>query len=123
NPLDDEAPAKIKGFSPTLVNRELISVGGSWYASDGTLAARLPEEIDSQEALKEGVALVVTVNKFERSAEARRRCIEIHGCKCVVCGFDFELVYGALGRGYIHVHHVVPLAEVRQEYVVNPATD
>ncbi len=28
---------------------------------------------------------------------------------CEVCGFDFELAYGQLGEGYIHVHRRVPL--------------
>ncbi|MGD1172161.1 HNH endonuclease [Mycobacterium seoulense] len=28
---------------------------------------------------------------------------------CELCGFDFELAYGQLGEGYIHVHHRVPL--------------
>lgn len=28
---------------------------------------------------------------------------------CEICEFDFEVVYGALGEGFIHVHHVVPL--------------
>lgn len=28
---------------------------------------------------------------------------------CEICGFDFEKVYGDLGAGYIHVHHVIPL--------------
>lgn len=30
---------------------------------------------------------------------------------CEVCGFDFEAVYGELGRGFIECHHVVPLSE------------
>jgi 5-methylcytosine-specific restriction protein A len=28
---------------------------------------------------------------------------------CETCGFDFAMVYGDLGEGYIHVHHRVPL--------------
>nr|WP_240962852.1 HNH endonuclease [Antrihabitans stalactiti] len=28
---------------------------------------------------------------------------------CETCDFDFEVVYGELGAGFIHVHHVVPL--------------
>lgn len=123
NPADDEAPAKIKGYTPELIEKSLIRVGDSWYASDGVLASRLPEELDPIETLTEGVGVTVTINQFERSAEARRQCIAHHGYACVVCGFDFERVYGALGRGYIHVHHVTPLAEVRREYIVDPKTD
>ena len=30
------------------------------------------------------------VNKYERDQDARMKCIEAHGCKCSVCGMDFE---------------------------------
>ena len=123
DPSDEEAPAKIKGFTPTLIDKELIRIGGSWYASDGKPASRLAEELDPVDALKEGAALTVTINQFERNPEARRQCIAHNGSTCIVCGFDFELAYGVLGRGYIHVHHVIPLAEVRKQYTVNPKTD
>ncbi len=38
------------------------------------------------------------------SPDGRLRC-EVPGC-----GFDFEAAYGAVGRGYMQVHHVQPLA-------------
>lgn len=123
NPSDDETPAKIKGYTPKLIDKILIRVGDAWYAADGNLIPRLSEELDPIEALTEGAGATVTINKFERNAEARRQCLAHYGCACVVCGFDFERTYGDLGRGYIHVHHVVPLAEVRKKYVVNPRTD
>ena len=31
-------------------------------------------------------------------------------CEVPRCGFDFLLVYGDIGRGYAHVHHLRPLA-------------
>jgi 5-methylcytosine-specific restriction endonuclease McrA len=31
---------------------------------------------------------------------------------CEVCSFDFERIYGRLGRGFCEVHHKIPLAEV-----------
>lgn len=34
-------------------------------------------------------------------------------CEVPGCGFDFEAVYGPLGRGFAHVHHLRPLAEAR----------
>jgi len=60
---------------------------------------------------------------YERSAVARRRCVKYYGCSCSVCGFSFESVYGELGRDYIHVHHIVPLAELDAEYEVDPIRD
>jgi 5-methylcytosine-specific restriction enzyme A len=36
---------------------------------------------------------------------------------------DFETKYGALGRGFIHVHHLKELAAIKKSYKVNPAKD
>ena len=41
----------------------------------------------------------------------------------MICGFDYEKVYGELGRGYIEVHHIKPLASQEEEVRVNPETD
>jgi 5-methylcytosine-specific restriction protein A len=32
-------------------------------------------------------------------------------------------IYGEIGNGFIHVHHVVELASVKDEYKVNPVDD
>ncbi|MCZ2290606.1 MAG: HNH endonuclease [Burkholderiales bacterium] len=32
-------------------------------------------------------------------------------CEVPGCGFDFARVYGELGAGYAHVHHLHPLAQ------------
>ena len=32
-------------------------------------------------------------------------------CEVPKCGFDFEVVYGRLGRDYAQVHHLKPLAD------------
>ncbi len=47
----------------------------------------------------------------------------VEGALCQVCGFDFAETYGDLGRNYIEVHCVKPLAERNGEHVVNPETD
>ena len=60
---------------------------------------------------------------FERNQKAREECLKYYGCKCSVCGFDFEKEYGELGRGFIEVHHIVPLSTIRDEYVVDPIRD
>lgn len=123
DPDSPGGPAKILGFTPELVDKTLIRIGQSWYASDDGVSGRIPEEVDSAETVTEGAVSEVRVNRYERSAEGRRRCLAKHGHTCSVCGFDFEAAYGPLGRGYIHVHHVVPLAEVGGEYELNPETD
>ena len=79
------------------------------------------EEIDS--LLSEGRITRVYVNRYERSSEARNKCLELNGYKCKICGFDFESVYGELGKGFIHVHHKVPLSEINDEYHVDYKND
>ena len=37
--------------------------------------------------------------------------------------FNFEKIYGVLGKYYIHVHHLVPLCEIGEEYNINPKAD
>lgn len=63
------------------------------------------------------------VNRYERDAAARSAAIAHYGCKCCVCGFNFEKKYGKLGHGFIHVHDVVDLASIGAEYVVDPVKD
>lgn len=82
-----------------------------------------PETLISSSEIYEGIKKQVSVNKYERSSIARARCIEIHGHKCKVCDFDFELVYGALGKEFIHVHHVIPIHTIGKSYKINYAND
>lgn len=115
--------AKIEGFDPVLTTKTLKKVGNGWYASDDALGNLLPEEIDTPQQYFEGASKQVSVNTYERNAEARAKCIKHYGYKCAVCSFDFEKFYGSIGKNYIHVHHIVPLSEIKKEYRLNPVKD
>lgn len=82
----------------------------------------LPDELDAPRTYSEGMRRSVVVNSFERSPRARQKCIAHYGARCVVCGFDFGEVYGDVGAGLIHVHHLVPMAERHQSYEVDPVS-
>ena len=71
----------------------------------------------------EGKRIAYYTTKYERKPQYRKEAIRIHGCRCAVCGFDFEKTYGDLGKGFIEVHHIVPLYSLEEETVPNPATD
>lgn len=60
---------------------------------------------------------------FERKRINRLACLSVHGYKCAVCGFDFEENYGELGKEFIEVHHIIPLSQIRKEYIINPEKD
>ena len=81
----------------------------------------LSEELDLEdhENLYEGARKQIYVNSYERNNRARYRCIAKYGIRCVICGFDFEKVYGEIGRNFIHVHHLTPLSEIRQKYQID----
>jgi hypothetical protein len=83
----------------------------------------LPEEIDEDEVFVEGMAKVITVNAYERNPKARKQCIDHYGKRCIVCGFDFHEFYGSVGDGYIQVHHLKPLSEIREAYEIDPVVD
>jgi len=82
-----------------------------------------PDEIINPDQYVEGAKKKITVNSYERDSKARNKCIEIHGLNCAVCNINFEAVYGNIGIGYIHVHHIKPLSEINNTYTVNPETD
>ena len=63
------------------------------------------------------------VNKYERDERNRKLCIEAKGCRCAICGFDFEESYGELGKGFIHVHHIVPVSKIGPNYIIDPVKD
>ena len=81
------------------------------------------DELENAEDYFEGALKKVYVNRYERDLEARRKCIEVHGCKCIVCGMDFEKMYGELGRDFIHVHHIVPISTIGEENKIDPVND
>lgn len=54
----------------------------------------------------------VYIDRYERDSNEREKCIERYGnhYECIICGFNFEKVYGEIGREFIHVHHINPLS-------------
>lgn len=53
----------------------------------------------------------------QRIVEAKKRQVlnETGKLECEVCGFDFEKVYGTVGRGFCETHHIKPLSENVEE--------
>jgi hypothetical protein len=82
-----------------------------------------PDEVDPSEEFSEGMKLRVEVNAYERDPKARASCIAHYGCTCIVCGFDFAKRFGAIGSGYIHVHHISPLSKLGAHGRTNPIRD
>ena len=81
------------------------------------------EEAEVDRTFTEGAKRRITVNAYERRAKARTICINHYGLNCSVCDFNFENVYGKIGIGFIHVHHLIPLSEKGKNYKLNTITD
>ncbi|MEP6669876.1 MAG: HNH endonuclease [Chthoniobacter sp.] len=91
-----------------------------------TTSTRLsPDELEFADGVNypEGDKTRITVNAYERNPEARRKCIQHYGAVCYVCDFNFADIYGALGQGYIHVHHLTPFAETTGPRRTDPVSD
>lgn len=82
-----------------------------------------PDEVDENVKYSEGKTKTVLVNSYERNQVARQICIKHYGAFCQVCNFDFSKTYGSIGKDFIHVHHVVEIASIGNEYSVDPIKD
>jgi predicted HNH restriction endonuclease len=103
-----------------LVEKAILSYAG---IKEKRTPHYFPDEIDEPAQYVEGASKVVRVNVYERNPKARRACIEHHGCSCLACDFNFKDTYGDYGESFIHVHHIVPLADIKKEYVLDPIKD
>jgi 5-methylcytosine-specific restriction enzyme A len=82
-----------------------------------------PDELASETEFIEGAAIQVTVNRYERDRKARQAALDYHGCRCKVCDTDMTAVYGDIAQGFIHIHHLIPLSAIREDYHLDPLKD
>lgn len=92
--------------------------------------AKLPEEMDELESefIIEGAKRTITINSYERDPSAKKRCKEFYLKRdgrviCQICGFDFGKIYGPKYANMIHVHHIIPISKIGEDYIVDPIKD
>jgi 5-methylcytosine-specific restriction protein A len=112
-PLDDKS----------VVIESVASVTQAVLALVLCLAADSKEHTEETHGFPEGAVSVIEVNKYERDPRNRAACIAAHGAICNVCHFDFFQQYGEIGADFIHIHHLVPLAVLRMQYIIDPVRD
>jgi len=75
---------------------------------------------DEKEMVVEGKTIFKETKHKKRCTKLRNAVIqkftkENGHISCSVCGFDFEEVYKELGKGYIEIHHEVPIYQYSDE--------
>ena len=80
-------------------------------------------DVGVEEGYEEGERSRVLRNHYERSRVNRALCLKWNGFSCKACGLNMESIYGPLGLGVIHVHHLEPVSQLGKSTRVNPRTD
>ena len=119
---DNEEAFTFAGLATAIEVRETRPVEVTWEVRPAE-TCQIPEEVQHPESLSEGAIHRIWVNAYERSYAARKACLDHFGRRCAVCDLSFLDEYGELGKNYIHVHHIVPLATLGAQYRVNPLRD
>ena len=110
---EENATAYVEKVMDYIAEHSMKSV-----PNNGVIPQEIPKEYEES-----GIGKSVLVNKYERNPTARRKCLELHGANCIICGFNASLVYGEEFKDKIEVHHIVPISEIGESYRIDPAKD
>jgi len=119
---DNKDPFIYEGLGNVKEFKDTTPVEIVWSFEYSSRPEKLAEEIFLKN-LSEGKHQKILVNSYERNPYARRLCIKDFGTKCYICGFNFEEKYGEIGKGFIQVHHIIPLSEIGEKYIIDPIKD
>lgn len=122
----DRAPFTYAGIGKAIPYESTarpVRVDWVFGTEQSTDAPFFTDELSPEANYSEGQRTQVLVNRYERDRGARDACVQHHGATCWICSFDFQKKYGAIGQGFIHVHHLVPLSEQGEKYKVDPVKD
>ncbi|PWL30228.1 HNH endonuclease [uncultured Roseivirga sp.] len=108
---------------PIKIKDETLLAYIETHFSDNYQIDFFPDILLEDKTEYEGATKSVIVNKYERSSKARENAVRFHGLNCTVCGLNFEEMYGEIGEGFIHIHHLVPIHKVGKDYKINYKSD
>ena len=82
------------------------------------------ELTQEDDEFSEGKILLKNHLQRERNVKlielSKKKFIEKHGhLFCEICGFDFEEVYGELGKKFIEAHHIKPVSQMTENEKTN----
>ena len=111
-----------KEYFELISSYERSEIDGRWAYKPKQRVLSIAEEVIGLN-FPEGAVERISTNRYERDPRARTECVEHYGSRCFICSFDFGDFYGEALSGYIHVHHLRPLATVGPGYRANPIED
>ena len=91
---------------------------GVWGLREPKLTETNMDITQDDESFSEGKKLIKQHIVRERNhaliEKAKRKFKKEHGGRlyCEICGFDFEKVYGELGKEFIEAHHIKPVSSM-----------
>ena len=132
-PKEYKPLVSIDGFATFNLSYEYDNPNNAvaWFISllDGVIyeaeKSCIMDEIEESQSqvLIEGAARSIAATRYERNRKAREICLAYHGRKCKICGIRFEKEYGASFSEIIEVHHIIPVSEIGESYIVDPIND
>lgn len=123
---EDRAPFSFAGVGRPIAHPDIehpARVDWVFGSDDSAGAPVFTDEFVPGAKFVEGHRTKVLVNRYERDRGARDACIRHHKPICCVCGLDFGERYGEPGKGFIHVHHIVPVHMIGEGYMVDAVAD
>lgn len=64
---------------------------------------------DNEKEFYEGFRNQIKIENLFRDRKLIKHAKEFHGVTCSVCNFNFEKFYGIHGKGFIEMHHLIPI--------------
>ena len=86
----------LRNYEPTSQNMDLTQDDAGFSEGRENLALHIRRERNHQ---------VITLAKQQKLNEEGKLC-------CQVCGFDFEITYGEVGKNFIEAHHIKPVSQL-----------
>lgn len=94
-----------------------VEAGSFDYKADDNLTATKnddDEDEDEEQFIKEKRTYRYH-RRIERSSQYAKEVKKVHGLQCECCNLDFGKLYGEIGKGFIEVHHMIPLSSLTPE--------
>lgn len=113
--------------SGTRINKYAVALEREWefYCKKKKIKthSNVYKKLAKEREYFEGGAKSIILTRYERNDAVRQVCLDYHGYSCKVCGFNFEKVYGEIGKEFIHVHHKNPISNNKKKKRITPISD